>query len=317
MKSAPPPAIMDYALRNAFIYLAAITVDRDSSEQTATASTTTRSPTDIPIHAAAAHDPRQPPALRQHPPPPSATTQRFIFDLVMRSRSSFYDVQLALFYLGRYRARTRRAAAVAAAAASSPSTDPTTAQPSPHCLEPRLRPPTPPPDFPCSPKPSSAAPPPQLRPPPPPPPPPPPRLAFLASLVLAWKHLHDDPPHARAWSRMSGEPAARINAAERAVLAAIGYRLHVDVGVGVGVGGGGGQGFAAFCGAAVQIAMGLARSLVVVLEEGEEVSSGSGVCCSKGDGHEEDAGIVEKRKWGDDGGYAGRWKVAKVNGSSQ
>ncbi|KAI9324941.1 hypothetical protein DFJ73DRAFT_870921, partial [Zopfochytrium polystomum] len=177
------------------------------------------------------------------PPPLSTrnhtTTQCFLFHIVMHSQSTFYDLQLALYYLSCYRARTRKAAL------SSSEKGPIVTSIPPRPADLRERPLTPPPDTVVegTGRPDHA---------------PAPRLAFLACLVLAWKHLHDDPHTTQTWSSFSGEPAALINAAERTVLCGLGHRLHVGMvcrGCEVG-----GAGFEAFCRAAVRIAEGIAQA---------------------------------------------------------
>ncbi|KAI9324942.1 hypothetical protein DFJ73DRAFT_870922 [Zopfochytrium polystomum] len=224
--SAQPSSIPvpDAALRNALIYLAAATIDLDFSDPTIAAAASARS-----LPSPSSPSSLNPLASMDHTP-----TQRFVFDVVMRTQSTFNDVQLALYYLGRFRADRSR------------SQQHTKVPPA--FSDDRSRLATPPPE-------------------------PHQRRCTPTRTPAAACHLHDTPYTARVWSSLTGLPLATINAAEREVLAGLGYRLHVDPGrspspspllptpsMEAAAASASGGGFAGFCWAAVRIAGALARA---------------------------------------------------------
>ncbi|KAI9188179.1 PHO85 cyclin-5 [Blastocladiella emersonii ATCC 22665] len=167
-----------------------------------------------------------------YPTPPTAVIplSTFIAEILRRSKSSFSTLQLALFYLFKFRAahlrRIQAAEAAAAAAAiiaarggAGSATDLPPVLPSPPSLAP-----------------TPGAP--QPQPPQPQPPPPTPanlrtlatcgRRLFLAALIMAAKYLQDKNYSNRAWSKISGLSALEINRNEREFLDTIDYGLFVS-----------------------------------------------------------------------------------------
>ncbi|KAI9324949.1 hypothetical protein DFJ73DRAFT_914597 [Zopfochytrium polystomum] len=261
--SRPHPAVSESALRDAMIS------PSPSPPHPPPAPPTLH---DLTTHILASLHSRTPAAADSLSP-----THRLVRDAVDATDASCDELITALWFLGRFRAARRLNATT-----STPSTPQHH-----HHRQPRLSPSTPPP-------------------PPPPEPPPPPTITtttpttttttpstaptthFLAALRLAQKHLS---------SRARGPPATpAVAAAEREVLAGIGYRLHAGMG-GFGDGDGGG-GFERFWRATVALGVGIAVARVGAggeVEVGEEEGEGGEVGVEGGQEDEvEEEGKVEE-----------------------
>ncbi|KAI9325575.1 hypothetical protein DFJ73DRAFT_869287 [Zopfochytrium polystomum] len=126
-------------------------------------------------------------------------TLRFAYSIVMWSRASFYDLQLALFYMIRWNLSAKS----------------------------------------------------------------PPHIRFLATLLLAFKYLHDRAPPLPAWARAAGVPTATLVDAERAAVIALVGTLHINPAAPRG----GDGGFGKFC----IVAAGRAKKIAGVEGRVEEV----------------------------------------------
>ncbi|KAI9325571.1 hypothetical protein DFJ73DRAFT_965751 [Zopfochytrium polystomum] len=173
--------------RLALIYIAAATVEGSASD------------------AAVALAAQQPDVQQRY------ATQKFIFDAMKRSQSSFNDLQLALYYLVRLRSAQQQDPKATPAPPSSPGTEADRINPE---MEVPPRPEASPGSAPSSHPPSlaslctfptaTATPAPAAT--------TNTTTTFLACLILAWKYLHDRTYTARAWSTITGVPVSAINA---------------------------------------------------------------------------------------------------------
>ncbi|KAI9325572.1 hypothetical protein DFJ73DRAFT_869276 [Zopfochytrium polystomum] len=165
-------------------------------------------------------------------------TQRFIFEIVKRSRATFYDLQLALFYF--VRLRNAHAASTASTATTSATAKESLVPPTAATNSDLSSPPSPP-TSPFAP----TAPPLPLTSSPPPPRTDESHLHFLGALILSHKYLHDHALPTRAWTAIAGLPSDSVDAAERFALAGLGFALGI----------GDGAGFGRFCAVPVRAAM--------------------------------------------------------------